>query len=335
MDTRFPNLLCAALFAALPAVGCCEQSPKPTATAPAKKNETLAGVVYNPSASLDAAVKPFFDPAKPPREARTFRVTYKGADNGTVPALFTAPGDGRGAVKRLPVVVIIHGLGGRKEDTLLLSVALARRGYASFAIDLAAHGERAGSTNIADMTLVESRQSAAVSITDLRRGLDYLQTRPDVDGGRVGLVGISLGGIYGGVFAGLDKRVGATALWSAGGDWGKLLTESQQRFAVARRERGKVPDAATVESVMRDVDPLTYAARITPRPLLLLAGTQDTIVPNACTDALFDAAKEPKTLERLPGGHVPDPRTLTVRTMDFFDRVLKPKSVNAAVKLRK
>jgi len=170
MDTRFPNLLLTALVIIAPAIGCHAQAPKPVAktTAPALKTETLAGVVYDPAAPLDAAVKPFFDPAKPPREARTFRVTYKGADNGTVPALLTIPGDGRGAVKRLPVVVLIHGLGGRKEDTLLLSVALARRGYATFAIDLAAHGERAGIVNIADMSLTESRQSAAVSITDLR-----------------------------------------------------------------------------------------------------------------------------------------------------------------------
>lgn len=335
MNTRFPNLLCAALIAVLPVVGCHAQAAKPVAHTTAPKTETLAGVVYSRAAPLDAEIKPFFDPARPPREARTFRVTYKGADNGTVPALLTIPGDGTGVAKRFPMVVIIHGLGGRKEDTLLLSVALARRGYATFAIDLAAHGERAGSTNIGEMTLAQSRLSAAVSITDLRRGLDYLVTRADVDAGRVGLVGISLGGIYGGVFAGIEKRVGATVLWSAGGDWGKLLTESQQRFAVARRKAGKVPDAATVESVMRDVDPLTYAALIAPRPLLLLAGTQDTVVPNACTDALFAAAKQPKRLERFPGGHVPDPRNMAVRTMDFFDRELKPKPVNAVLKARK
>lgn len=320
MDTRFPSLLCTALLAATPVAGCHAQTAKTVVAAP--RTETLAGVVYNPTAPLDAVVKPFFDPAKPPREARTFRVTYRGAAGDTIPALFTAPGDGK-AAKRFPVVVIVHGLGGRKEDTLLLGVALARRGYATLAIDLAAHGERAGSTNIAEMTLEESRQSAAVSITDLRRGLDYLQTRPDIDARRVGLVGISLGGIYGGVFAGIEKRVGATVLWSAGGDWGKLLSESRQRFAVARRNAGKVPDAASVNAVMRDVDPVTYAAQIAPRPLLLLAGTQDTIVPNACTDALFDAASEPKTLERFPGGHVPDPRNMAVRTMDFFDQTLK------------
>jgi len=286
---------------------------------------TLAGVVYDPSVSLSAITTPFFDVHDPPTGARTFRVLYKGAAEGVVPALLTVPGNGRGRATRYPAVVLVHGLGGRKEDTVLLAVALARRGYATLAIDLPAHGERQrrDGRGIADLTLEETRHVGAVAVADLRRGVDYLCARPDIDASRVGCVGISLGGIIGGVFAGVEPRVRATALWSAGGDWGKLLMRSDHPFALARRERGGFPGEQAVENVLRDIDPLTYASRIAPRPLLLLAGTDDDVVPNICTDELYAAAGEPKNLIRYRGGHIPDPRAMTMRTMEFFDVRLK------------
>ncbi|MBC8137412.1 MAG: acetylxylan esterase [Fibrella sp.] len=327
MFTRFISYLPALLVgvsvsASFPIAGCRAEVTAPKVTV---RTETLAGVTYNPDAPLAAVTKPFFDAKNPPTEARTFRVTYKGAENATVPALLTIPGNGRGKGRQYPAVVLIHGLSSRKEDTLLLAVAFARRGYATLSIDLPVHGERRlkDGRTIADLTLEETRRVGAISVADLRRGVDFLSTRSDIDRSRLGCVGISLGGIFGGVFAGVEKRVKSVALWSAGGDWGTLLSESRHPFALKRREKGSLPDSETVEKTLRDVDPLTHIASLAPRPLLLLAGTDDYVVPNECTDALFDAAREPKELARYPGGHIPDLRAMTVRTLDFFDETLR------------
>lgn len=329
MNTRFTSYLSGiVLFASLS--GAFPVSGLPAAGGISKHlgaTQSLAGVVYAPSAPLAAVTKPFFDPKHPPTEARTFRVLYKGANGATVPGLLTIPGSGIGKVKRYPAVVLVHGLGGRKEDVLLLAIAFARRGYATLAIDLPHHGERLlkeGRT-IADLTLEETRVAGAVSVTDLRRGVDFLSTRQDIDSSRIGCVGVSLGGIFGGVFAEVEPRIRAVALWSAGGDWGKLLTESQHPLARERRASGTPTNAASIEKILREVDPLTYAAKLAGRPLLLLAGTEDDVVPDECTDALFAAATEPKKLVRYPGGHIPDPRAMTVRTLDFFDGTLKGK----------
>ena len=300
-----------------------EETPGCRAAPTVPISGTLAGIRYDRTRPLAAQVTPLFDTKKPPTEARTFRVSYNGA-KGSVPALLTIPGKGGKTAKRPPVVLLVHGLGGSKSSMLLLAVAFARRGYATFAPDLPEHGDRrrGGDATIATMSLLETRRSVAVGVTDLRRGVDFLQTRPEIDGGKIGLVGVSLGGIYGAVLAGIEPRIAGTVLWSAGGDWGKLLTESRQRLAIRRRENG-LPDAETINKTLRDVDPVTYAPNIAPRPLLLLTGTSDSIVPNACTEALYDAAREPKRLERFSGGHVPDPRGLTVRTLRFFDETLK------------
>ncbi|MBC7807767.1 MAG: prolyl oligopeptidase family serine peptidase [Akkermansiaceae bacterium] len=327
MFTRFTSYLPAVLpgvlfLALLPLARCHAELTAPKAS---PRTEILAGVTYDPSAPLAAVTKPIFDAKNPPTEARTFRVTYKGAANAVVPALLTVPGSGRTRSRQYPAVVLIHGLSSRKEDTLLLAVAFARRGYATLSIDLPVHGERRlrDGRTIADLTLEETRRVGGESVADLRRGVDYLSTRSDIDVSRLGCVGISLGGIFGGVFAGVEKRIKSVVLWSAGGDWGELLTQSRHPFALKRREKGSLPDAETVEKTLRDIDPLTYIANLTPRPLLLLAGTNDYVVPNECTDVLFEAAKEPKKLVRYPGGHIPDLRAMTVRTLDFFDGTLR------------
>lgn len=286
----------------------------------------LAGVAYDPKAALEPTTKPIFDVNHPPTGARTFHITYHGANNDTVPGLLTIPGSGTDKDKRFPVVLIVHGLGGRKEDVLLLAVALANRGYATLAIDLAGHGERPlppGRTSFADFSLEDLRKVGAVSVVDMRRGLDYLQTRSDIAPNRLACIGISLGGILGGVFAGVEPRLACTALWSAGGDWGKLLTESKQPIAIKRRENGGLPDVATVNTTLGEVDPLRYAANIAPHPLLLLEGTNDTVVPPACTEMLYEAAKMPKQIKRYTGGHIPDPITMTVDTLTFLDANLK------------
>src|SRR5437773_1469191 len=56
------------------------------------------------------------------------------------------------------------------------------------------------------------------TVVDLRRGVDYLETVPEVDAKRVGYYGVSMGGILGGIAAGLDSRFRAPALVVAGGD---------------------------------------------------------------------------------------------------------------------
>jgi len=52
-------------------------------------------------------------------------------------------------------------------------------------------------------------------------------------------------------------------------------------------------------------DPIRFVASISPRPVLLIHGDKDTIVPVSMSRKLFEAAKEPKKLWIIPGaGHL-------------------------------
>ncbi|MBC8102006.1 MAG: alpha/beta hydrolase [Cytophagales bacterium] len=318
--------LAAATLLLVPSIACqaAKQQTAPTTEASAA---VIGGVSYQHRAPLDARSEPVFDTANPPKgplAVGTYRIRYRGAGGASVPGLFTTP---LSATTPVPTVLLLHGLGGSKADLLLLGVAFARRGYASLAIDIVGHGERrqVRGKPVSRLTVTEMHDLVAFTAVDLRRAMDLLETRPEVDRRKIGFLGVSLGGIIGGLFVGSEPRVRAAGLWASGGNWGRLLATSQHPFAAEFRKTNQLTtnSAIALQAKLADVDPLTVIGRAAPRPILLINGTNDTIVPRACADALFRAVNLPKERILLPGGHIPDFNGMTTQSLAFFDRKLK------------
>ena len=60
----------------------------------------------------------------------------------------------------------------------------------------------------------------------------------------------------------------------------------------------------TVVAVSSQLAGAHVVAELTPRPLLLLHGTADTILPHECSERIYERAREPRTLKLFPGvGH--------------------------------
>jgi dienelactone hydrolase len=104
--------------------------------------------------------------------------------------------------------------------------------------------------------------------------MDALGGLPEIDETRLAYAGFSLGGILGALCCAADPRPRAAALALAGGGFGP-----------------------------EEVDPCTHIGKLAPRPLLLVGARRDQRVPRRATEALFDAAGEPKRLEWFDGDH--------------------------------
>jgi acetyl esterase/lipase len=138
--------------------------------------------------------------------------------NERVPMLIYKPVTGTGPC---PAVIFLHGTGGRKEDNKKILYQLAKRGIMGVAIDARFHGERIaggahGSTEyVAAATAAwenkdRTRQTHPFlfdTAFDLWRVTDYLVSRPDVDAKRIGMGGISMGGMETWLAASADKRI--------------------------------------------------------------------------------------------------------------------------------
>lgn len=218
--------------------------------------------------------------------------------------------------RRRPVVIALHGTGGNKGNLFALCRKLATRGFVAVAIDGRYHGERRtdgkGTTEYED-AIVEAWRDAQEhplyydTAWDVTRLVDYLQTRNDVDAKRIGLIGISKGGIEAYLAAAADPRIAVVVpcLGVQSFRWALEHNAWQARVgtiptafnATAKAAGVMTPDVAFVKSFYDRVVPGIYGTfdgpamlpLIAPRPLLVINGDSDSLTPlpglKECTDA--------------------------------------------------
>ena len=251
--------------------------------------------------------------------ATEYQFTFAGADGERVPALLLVPTAGEAP---FPCVLFLHGLGSKKEDARL-ALPLIAAGYAILALDARHHGAREATDRpLLELSLDGIAEAFIATVVDYRRAMDYLRTREDADAGRVGLVGVSMGGIMGGLLAGVDERVKTAVLVSGGGNWGELLGEGRHPAVMERRQRG-LPDTSRIMEIMAPADPLHFVEHIAPRPLLMLNGRDDVIVPAVCAQQLFERAREPKEIEWYDSGHVIPIGPAVTRMVAWLEETLR------------
>lgn len=240
---------------------------------------------------------------------KVYKVSYRSARNERVPAVFIVPKGKEG--EKLPCVILMHGLGGDKNMFKMTWGALTSAGYALFAIDAQYHGERKPKdpVQIFGVHPYLTRDALTQTVIDLRRGVDFLETREEIDPKRIGYLGASMGGMIGSMFAGVDTRVQAPILLVAGGNW-KILMEKSTLPNVAEGREKMLEQASAALKVLDPIDPIHWVGRISPRPVLFINGDGDTVVPVDSNKALHEAAKEPKQIVWYKGPHIPPPTEL-------------------------
>ncbi len=123
-------------------------------------------------------------------------IEYPSEDNEIVRGVLFALGD----TGRLPAILFTHGLLSCHEEWGGYPEQFCGRGYVTLAIDLRGHGTSAGQRG-----LVSPRRG----VEDIRRGLDFLRSQPQVDPARLALVGHSLGAALSVCATAADTRVKA------------------------------------------------------------------------------------------------------------------------------
>ncbi len=291
------------------------------------QSSTLAGISFKHSASPKQTTKllpPDKDKQGKPIIAgyQKHAITFAGGSGANVTSMLYTPGNQPDG-KRHAAVILVHGLGGNKDQLAMLAVMLAQKGYAALCIDAAGHGDRPkiGGAQENALGVAPFKAMIAQTVQDLRCAVDVLSARKDVDTSRIGYVGASLGGIIGSRFLADEPRIACATILAAGGNLGQLLATSQIEGAKKLRA-GKKIDPVAIQKELNEVDPAKHIGRAKPRPMLYLHGDKDDVVPVVNNDALFKATKQPKERVLMPGGHVPNPFELISKTVAFFDKNL-------------
>lgn len=194
----------------------------------------------------------------------------------------------------VPVVILVHGLGDNKEvDYIAAGEEYFREaGYAVLRIDLYNHGPRKKSDfdfSFDGPTRYRSREVITQSVFDLRRAIDFIESREELDHQRIGYYGISLGGIIGTILSGVDDRVKVPVIALAGG-----------RLSLMYGMKALSQENKNYLSIM---DPIHFVEQIAPHPLLMLNAENDEVVPPATSKFLYKKANQPKKIIWYPSKH--------------------------------
>ena len=205
----------------------------------------------------------------------------------------------------VPGVVVLHILGGDFALSRLVCTSLAAKGVAALFVKMPYYGPRRQAGVDVRMVSANPQQTVAgmtQAVVDIRRAVAWLLAQKEIDPKRIGICGISLGGITASLAATAEPRITHVCPVLAGGDVGKLVWESPEVRHV--RDRW-VRDGGTRESLvelLRDVDPVTHARGMHGRDILMINATHDELVPRACTESLWEAFGRPRIVW-LDGGH--------------------------------
>jgi dipeptidyl aminopeptidase/acylaminoacyl peptidase len=210
------------------------------------------------------------------------------------------------------LILFLHGLGGKKEDSLAFRIFLRDFGFSIMAIDARGHGERQIDFMSLQPEIMLSYWNE--TIVDNRLAIDVAFRKGWVKEGKLILAGVSMGGILGGVVAGVDKRVSGVILYVPGGD----LVEAISNSTIGRSVPPSVLTLPFVRTMLASVDPINYVDKISPRPLLIQLGKYDDVVPFKNGMKLFEKAKEPKQLIVHDSGHsIPADKAIE-KTIDWM-----------------
>jgi len=169
---------------------------------------------------------------------------------------------------RRPAVLLPHGhwKGGRLENseecsTPALGAGLARRGYVAFSYDMVGYG---GTKQLphefgeSEESLLWSWGPLGVQLWNSLRVFDWLRSRGDVDGARIGVTGASGGGTQTFLLSAVEPRIRASAPVN-------MVSYTMQGGCVCENPAGLRVGTNNVE----------IAALMAPRPMLLVSATRD------------------------------------------------------------
>ena len=250
-----------------------------------------------------------------------------------VPAFFARPQDASG---RAPAILYNHAHGGgydigknefvNHRDALQeppYARELTSRGYVGLCIDTWLFSERRGRTEseLFKQMLWHGQVLWGMMVYDNLRALDYLVSRADVDGDRIGTLGLSMGSTMAWWTAALDPRIKVTVDLCCLTDFQALIdTRGLDGHGIYYY----------VPGLLKSFTSAQINALIAPRPHLSLAGNYDKLTPPAGLDRIDrelreaygrQGASEHWKLLRYETGHF-ESAAMRAEVLDFLARFL-------------
>ena len=143
-------------------------------------------------------------------------------------------------------------------------------------------------------------------VVDLRRAVDVLVGQ-GVKRGHLGFVGMSVGASFGGILAGVDKRLDASVLASGGGRVDRLVVGGAEQ--------------AAYEKLVARYDPIRYVGHARPSTLFFQYGRKDPVISRKDALAYSRTGSKPSRVRWYNAGHTLNAEASADRIAWLADRL--------------
>jgi dienelactone hydrolase len=249
---------------------------------------------------------------------KVYDLSYTSPKGGRVTAYLVVP-EGKGPFAGL---VFGHWGPGNRTEFLPEATLYARAGAVSLLIDYPWVRPAPWRKRLKEADDPESDHQAFVqAVIDLRRGIDLLSSRPDVDPKRLAYVGHSFGAQWGAILSAVDNRLKGVVLIGGIPDQAAIYRDNDDPAVVEyRATTPKEKQEAYLKSSER-----TAPVRYVPHamcPLLFQFARYERYFDKAAMDRYEQAARQPKEVKWYDTGHeLNDVQALVDRAAWLRDKV--------------
>ena len=230
---------------------------------------------------------------------RIHDISYASPKSGRVTAYLVVPAE-KG---RFAGVVFGHWGYGTRTEFLPEAILYARAGVVSLLVDdldvRPAPWRRSAPGSEPDAV----RNNFIQSVVDLRRGIDLLRARPDVDPNRIAYVGHSSGAHWGAILSAVDRRLQTAVLMAGVPSETTILLESEDPDYVNFRQTTPKDQLDTYFRTVSSLDAINYVRYAAPTPLLFQFARFERYFNEASMKRYADAASQPKLVLWYDTGH--------------------------------
>jgi len=222
-------------------------------------------------------------------------------ENNTVHAEYYRPAKGG----PFPCVIVLDITGGDQTLSRVIAKHLAQSGIGGLFVQMAYYGPRRskeGKERLLSMDIDQTMAAIRQTVLDMRRATAWMESRPEIDKKQLGIMGTSLGSFIAALTAEMEPKLSRVAVLLGGGDFVDGYHDHPEAAKYFKFMEKIGVNRDMVKKIIAPVDPITCAANLKDRKLLIVAAKKDEIVPPRMAENLWNATGQQKIIW-LNAGH--------------------------------
>lgn len=220
-------------------------------------------------------------------------VESKTPENNTVYAEYYRPrGEGK-----FPCVIVLDITAGDQNLSRTISTVLAQQNIAALFVQMAYYGPRrpkGSGLRLMSPDIPHTVEAVRQTVLDIRRATAWMESRPEIDGKRLGILGTSLGSFVAALSGEMEPKLGRVAVLLGGGGLVDAYYEDERVIGPRKIYEALGGSKEKLVKLIAPVDPITCADKLKERKLLIIAGKRDDIVPPKAATNLWEASGKQK-----------------------------------------